>query len=377
LAARARTPQEVVDSLFAHAVNEKLLTSTTFRRGRFGIIFSILASEISIWEQYLLYIIKECFLQSATEEQNIERLAAPLRYRFPAKPSRVKLTFYWTVPFDDRPSSITIPYLHIAETEGRDPIQYLTTEERVLYSEQDYVTVSAKSRITGMETKVNAGDLVVCEPRLLNVGVINEEESWGGADQESIEELKENALIARYALEKGTLGALISLLYSEGLTPNNYNLVENNNGFGNFSIYIDTTVDDQVEYIKQQLKNEKAAGIYVVCQKAEPVYVDFDFDVNVANPADLLPNERKMLKQDLTKAFSDFIDNNGVGKKIMLSQATHYLYEELLYKYEIYDIEITPQNLISQQDSRGNILVEEYEVVKPNEINIEIITDLE
>jgi hypothetical protein len=373
---RVRTPTEVLDSLFAHAVQEELLTSSTFRRGRFGIIFAILASEIANWEEYLSYIIKECYLQSASEDQNIEKLAAPLRYRFPSRPSRTLLTFYWTIPYEQRTTDVTIPYLQIAETEGTDPIQYLVTEEKTLYKEQEYIKVRAQSRLTGKDTKVNAEELCVCEPRLNGISSLNEEASWGGTDQESIEELRENALITRYSLEKGTKSTLEGVLRENGLYSGDYNLVENNHGYGNFSVYIDTTVEEQIQEIKVELSRIKAAGIYMTCQVATPLYLNLNFEVKISNPADLLPTERKILKQDLEQNFTEFVKNNGVGQKIMMSRAIHYLYEKLLSKYEIFDININATELISQKDEDGNILLEEYEVAKIKTINTEIITDL-
>ena len=377
MAVPARTPTEIVNSIFAHAVREGLLTSTTFRRGRFGILFSALSSEMGNWEGFIQYLMNEGYLVSATEEDNIEKLAAPLRYRAPAKPSKTNLVFYWTVPAEERPEDVTIPIFQIAETIGTDPIQYVTLEETVLYREEEYVRVRAQSRLTGYDTYVGAESLKMLEPRIPWVAVNNEEESWGGSDQEPIEEVRTNAMISRYALEKGTRGALEWAMREEGFYTNDYNLVENQHGHGNFAIYIDTTIDEEIEYLKKQLFKEKAAGIYMVCQKATPVLIDFSFIIKIANDADLTPKERQSLKQDISQIFGDFIRYNGVGRKIMMSKATHYIYEKILDKYEIYDIHIEPlMNVDQSMDEDKNILLKSHEVAKINTINIEVTTDL-
>ncbi len=376
LAVPARTPTEILDSIFAHAKQEGVVTSSDFRRGRFGLLFAVLASEMGNWESFLQYLMAEGYLVTATEEENIEKLASPLRYRAPAKPSKTTVVFAWNIPAEERTQDITIPLFQIIETIGTDPTQYVTMEETVLYRESDYVRVKAQSRQTGYDTYVGAEELVVLEPRIFGVEVTNEEESWGGTDQESIEELRENAMIARYALEKGTKGALEWVMREEGFYTNDYNLVENKFGYGNFAIYIDTTVDDAVKYLEKQLFREKAAGIYMVCKKATRVFIDFNFIVKVANDADLTPKERKSLKQDLELTLSDFIKYTGVGKKLMTSKATHYIYEQLLNKYEIYDIVIEPLGISQDIDEDNNILLEDYEVAKINSINVEVVTDL-
>lgn len=376
MAVPARTPTEILDSIFTHAQSEGLVTSSDFRRGRFGLLFAVLASEIGNWENFLQYLMAEGYLVTATESENIEKLASPLRYRAPAKPSKTTVVFSWTIPPEERTSDITIPLFQIIETIGNDPIQYVSMEEAVLYRESEYVRVKAQSRLTGYDTYVGAEELVVIEPRIYGVEVNNEEESWGGTDQESIDELRENAMIARYALEKGTRGALEWTMREEGFYTNDYNLVENKFGYGNFAIYIDTTVDEAVKYLEKQLFREKAAGIYMVCKKATRVYIDFSFIVKVANEADLTPKERKSLKQDLDLALTDFIKYTGVGKKIMISKATHYIYEKLLDKYEIYDIVIEPLGISQDLDEDNNIILEDYEVAKINSINVEVVTDL-
>ncbi|MFZ3130698.1 MAG: baseplate J/gp47 family protein [Desulfosporosinus sp.] len=371
-----RTPTEILESLFSHAVQEGLLTSTSFRRGRFGVLFAALASEMGNWEGFIQESMNEGYLVSATDGDNVEKIAAPLRYRAPAKPSKTTLVFSWDIPYEERTADITIPLFQIIETVGIDPIQYVTMQESILYKEEEYIRVKAQSRLTGHDTYVGEETLTVMEPRIQEISVINEEESWGGSDQESIEELRTNAMIARYALEKGTKGALEWAMREEGFYTNNYNLVENKNGHGNFAIYVDTTIDEEVEYLKKQLFKEKAAGIYMICQKATPLYVDFNFIIKIANDSDLTPKERQTLKQDIAQAFTNFIGYNGVGKKIMMSKATHYIYEAILEKYDIYDIQIDPLNLGQDVDEDNNILLEDYEVAKINTINVEVVTDL-
>ena len=307
MVALARSATEILDSLFNHAVREKLLTSATFRRGRFGILFSVLSSEIATWEQILEILRKECFLDTATTGENIEKITSPLRYRSPSKNSRSSGIFFWNVPYEQRAEDKIIPYGQIVETSETNPIQYITTETRTLYKEQDYIRIPLVSRLTGKDTYVEPETLVSLEPGINYVSVINDEESWGGADQETYEDLRTHSKSTRYALEKGTRGALELVLLECGLEKYQYNLVENIHGYGNFAIYIDTMVDEYVDYVKTVLQREKAAGIYMNCKAATQVLLDISFTIKIATPADLLPKEREMLKKDLTQAFTEFV----------------------------------------------------------------------
>ncbi|MDP3013387.1 MAG: baseplate J/gp47 family protein [Candidatus Subteraquimicrobiales bacterium] len=304
-------------------------------------------------------------------------MAAPLRFRAPATVSKTNLKFYWTVPFSGRINSFDVPIGQIAQTNEVNPKQYLTTREMTLYKEQEYVIIPAVSRLTGEDTYVQEETLKSLEPGRVNVAVTNPEESWGGRDQEADKDLRTNAMIARFALEKGTRSALVRLLDENGLKEYDYNLVENIHGYGNFAIYIDTTVDEFVDSVRRALNSEKAAGIYMICEEAVPLDLNLNMDIKVAQASDLLPKERENLKNELSQAFIEFVDINGVGQKIMMSRAIHYIYQQLLDKYDMFDLHINPMNLLSQVDEDNNILLKANEVAKINEINIEISTELD
>lgn len=371
----ARSATEIVDSLFNYAVQEKLLTSSNFRRGRFGILFSVLSTEMAIWEQVLELMQQECFIETAVLDESIEKICAPFRYRFPAKNSNVRLYLFWNIPDEQKTEDVDFTFGQIVETSESNPIQYVIAEDRTLYREQEYITVKAISRLTGLDTYVKEQTLNRLNPGVNGVGVINYEESWGGVDQESYSDLRENAKMSRFALEKGTLGALRLSLQEYGLQPYNYNLVENLNGYGNFAIYIDTTLDELIKDIKITLNREKAAGIYMICDKATPLNLDLDFEIKIASSSDLLPNERDMLKKDLNQTLSDFILKNGVGQKIVVSRAIHYIYNQLIDKYDLYDLNLSLSNYTGELDEDGNIILENAEVAKIENINYEIITE--
>ena len=73
-----RSATEVLDSLFSYAQSEGLITSTQFRRGRIGILFSVIASEIVNWEQTFQNFQQEAYLRTALLDDDVVEIAAPL-----------------------------------------------------------------------------------------------------------------------------------------------------------------------------------------------------------------------------------------------------------------------------------------------------------
>lgn len=357
-----RTATTIVTSLFSYAVSEGLLSSD-FERGRIGIMFAVIASELSIWEGVISEYQAQCFLQTVTNETLEGYLIEPLHTRTPAKPSDVIVKFYWGDTPTEQRTNTTIPYLQQIETAEENPVVYQTVEAVTLYADQDYTTVRARSYNYGADTMVDANELLNLNPSTTKILVTNPQPSWGGMDQEDLDTAKANAFAMRYNTEKGTRSSMELALINEGLKPYQYNLVDNAFGYGSFALYVNTQSDDLINDVKEILDANKAQGIYYVCKKATPVSVNFNFDIKLNGNADLLPNVRDALKADILSAFETFILKNGVGQKIILSKAVYHLFEQLLPKYEIYDIQISTVNTSLKTDTEGNLELEDDQVV--------------
>lgn len=363
-----RSATEVLDSLFSYAQSEGLITSTQFRRGRIGILFSVIASEIVNWEQTLQNFQQEAYLRTALLDDDVVEVAAPLHFRRPATPSYSTVQFSWDIEQEQRLTDVTIPVGQIVETANGNPIQYITLEEATLYTDEEYTTAKVVSRTVGDDTMVDAGELINLEPKIFTIKVTNPQASWGGMDQESIDDVRANALSARYSMARGTYDAMTYTLLTTGLKSYQYNLVDNCFGYGSFGVYVDTNIDEFLAKIKDAIESEKAEGVYYVCEEATPVSLDFTFTIKISNRGDLLPKVRQNLIADITSAFTDYVTNNGVGQKIILSKAVHYLYQQLLGNYDIYDIHVSANNTSATLDSDGNIELANNEVAKINNI---------
>lgn len=379
----ARNAYTIRDSLFAHAIERGLLVYP-FIQSRFGINYAILASEMVSWEEVLDAYENEAYLATATQEDNIEKTALPFYARHHATPSNTVLKIYWDIPANQRVDKV-FPALTVVTVAEANPIMYATMEETVLYSTVEYVLVPAKSLNVGADTMVEAGDLTVIEPSVAGVCVTNPEKSWGGTDDETITDVRDHALSARFSYERGTESAIrLELELNMGLQRWEYNLVDCAFDNGSFGLWVDTTVDDFLEAIGQRVDQIKGHGIYAVYNKALPIEFDFDFKIKVANNTDLTPIERENIANAVEESFKTFILKNGVGKKVIMSQAIHAIYTDLMNQTGLlsdktatvgfFDIHIQTLNNTYKLDDDGNIELERNEVIKVSNVTISIDT---
>lgn len=364
-----RSGREILDSLFSRAIISNFITSV-FEQGRIGILFSVLAAEMEVWEQVLEMYYNQFTLITATEEDAIVNIAAPLYPRHQATPSKVMLKFMKTET--EVIEDILIPQGTLVETSGANPIVYQTSQEVWLYEGQDWTTVLAYSVDYGSNTHVWANELTVLASLVDGVTVTNLQESWSGTDLELIEDVRVRALNVRPELEHGTEITIQNALKDYGLLEYEYNISEFYYNNGSFGIWIDTELDEELEEIDTLLKREKAHGIYCVCQKATKAYLPFAIQVNLALDHDILPQQRDRLKADVTQQIARYIEQNGVGKNLVLNKASHFIIQNLIDRYDIYDLDITSTNLSERQDEFGNIEIEEFEVIKPESITVSV-----
>lgn len=365
-----RTGQQILEAIFTTAVSDELINAK-FEQGRIGILFNVLAKEIEVWEGIIDYYNLESILTTATQEERIEQLAYPFYRRKLATPSKVILRFSRREP--GTAEDIPIPENTIIESAGIDPIQYYTVQNKTIFTGQDFVDVLAYSYSSGTQSAVLAGELTIINSSTIgDVLVTNENPSWGGSNVESIESVRRKALQSRYERERGTEQAIRNTIRGYGFEDYDYALVDREHGNGSFSIYINISEDHVIEEIYDIVKLNKAFGVYLTCQKTKPFSFDFKFAVNIAGDRDLLPDERRGLKDALTTYFRDYVRYNGVGNKIIISKAVHYIYERILLEYNVSDIEIDVDSHIDKQDTKGNIVLASDEVALVNNISFTI-----
>lgn len=363
----ARTPEEIEQDLWDSAIETELVTAG-LPTGTMGKLFKIIASELVDAELYYERSEEKCDLARCPSnyEDQIESLSSPFHFRTPAKQSYVIVR----ITRDDNGTGgdISIPIGTIIEEAAENPAVYQTIEAKILYDGLDTIDVVAISLEAGTHTMVAEDQLTIIE--LDNVTCTNPEASWGGEDQEPIDECRRAALTARYEYERGTQYAIDRALQEYGLESWEYNLVEYKFGYGTGGLYLDTTITQVVEEVQEIVDESKAHGVYIKVYEANRLPFSFEFETELALEKDLLPDERDRLKVDMEEAFRRFVLENGVGKKIIMSKIIHQIYEELLDNYELADIEISTDDYPGKVDSKGNIVLEVEEVVDIQSVSI-------
>lgn len=366
-----RSEAEVIESLFQHAVSEGLLDSTDYRTGRYGIQFGIFATEMVTWQTFHDYLQRESFLSTAIEEDNIRRHAQPFYSSISAKPCYNTVKIYWTIPFVNR-EQISIPGNYTIETLGQNPIQYLTLQNVTIYPEQDYIFVPVISRNAGKDNYVSSEQLVMLNSKIAGLSVTNLEASYGGRDEETITSVTDNALRARFTLEKGTSDAIDLELARQGLEYYQFNKVNAAFGGGSGAIYIDTTSNDYIKMIKEALQHTSAFGISLIVEQAIEILLDLSLTVRLYNIGDLTPNQRDNLISEINDNFKEYVLESGVGQKILMTKAIFYLFQHVSSTYAMAEVHIEPTNILDRKDEYGNILLDSNEVARINKLDITI-----
>jgi len=367
----SREGTEILDSIYQRAIDNGLITAK-FEQGRIGLLFSVIAKELQIFEQFIENYIAEMNLSTAQDPQAIELLASPYHMRQPAKTSSVILRF---TKDETVTTDFIIPYNTIVETSDLNPITYYTVEEKTLYKENDYVDILAFSTEAGSSTIVKPNTLIIIkENNLRGISVTNPEASYGGTNQEDLETLRRSALAFRYQLERGTYNALEEEIRDYGIELKDFNIVEGQYGWGSVSIFIDTVNKNVIREIERLCDQYKASGIYLTCEEVTPVPISFNFKIQISSRRSLYPEERNRLRDEISSIFRTLVDENGVGNSLILSQIISLIYHGLQGKWAISDIHIEVDGAPENIDEHGNIILESWEIVKVEELNIKVET---
>lgn len=365
-----RTEEEIRESLITRAEGEAGIVDEFQPRGRLDMLFSVLAAEFSTFETIIEDRLLETNIVTAQERDNIEKLAAP--FYLPVLATYCECIL--TVTRDGMVNGdIEIPLGTVFETSSTNPIQYVSTQEKWLYDGQNQIKLRVRAMNTGTASKINTGELnVVTNNLVAGITVSNPEGSWGGRDGDSDSDIKRGVLAARYEFESGLKTAIENAFREYGFPYYRYNLAEFEYGEGSGAIFVDTASDEELEDVRIYVDKEVGFGIYRRFEKAEPLEFDFSFVIRISAEQDILPNVRDALKRDVEDVFTDYIDTLGVGKNLVLSRATNWLYDQLLDTYELYSIVIDTSDYTNKKDEDGNLIFESNEVAKVSSVSVDI-----
>lgn len=366
----ARTEDEIRDAIFVNW-EDRGLVPRKFELGRLGLLAGGVATELATEEelQDLEQTESRLVTCSLSDEKNVETLAAPYHWRVPARASNVYVTF----TRGDAVGDVSIPAGTEVRQVKRNPIVYTVISDATLYSEMNEITVICVSTTVGIDSMVGPDSLIVTD--IAGVTVTNANESWGGKDIEPIEDVKNKALGFRYTMEMNNDAALKTALRDYGLSKHEFKVVDMAWGNASFALYIKTESDEVLREVTEIANTVVTTVIRRTVEKAVKVPILFDFDITVSSDREFLPSERDTFIAELSNAFTDFVTFNGVGERYVNSLAKHNLYQLLLEKYPISEIDIAPGGNLEKIDYEGNITlgVNEYLDISDLDVSITVV----
>lgn len=257
---------------------------------RFGLVFSAIATELNVVVSLIESYMSQFTLQTCTDRVLVENMARMFAVRRLASKSKVVLKFY---RIGDNNESLKIPAGFNVQSSVDSKIIFKTISDVYLWKGMNYVTVLAYSTQVGSKTNVEAGTLTRFASNGYNtsIGVINEQASFGGYDDESIESLRNRANGFRYE-RNGTLRDIQRQMWLQGYSADRWTLIEPDDEFGTYTICIDTDSDNEFDDVRRALGYNRVAGITQVFKKATRLYVDLYITIYTTGRTDYTPTQK-------------------------------------------------------------------------------------
>ena len=373
-----REPEDIRDRLNTRIIDNSNEIYSIQERGRLDLITAGVAEEMWEWESFLSEIIDEGNLVTANIEENIENLAKPYYDRIYSNYGYVLARIKRNDSLDEdnvKPELFFIAANTFFSTDNLDPIQYKPIHDFRLYAGEDIVYVRCRSVEKGTHTSILEDSLNIVDGENSNlITVHNPARSWGAVDTQRIDIVRDNALNARFTLEKATLEAVKLKLEELGYVHSQYNIIEFVFGKGTYIIYIKTDSDVELNNLKIMLQQPvSGAGISYFVTNAVPSGVKFNFEIQLANNTKLTASEQTEFKADLLRVLQYHIEISGVGRTIYYAKLVRDMYDNLGIKWALNDIHVsTDRNNVNMDLDRVHI--QPYEYLDLLDVNINLKT---
>lgn len=359
------------------------LINNVFETSRIYIYYAVFARVWGNLTQTIAQYINNADIDVTTDEALLDKLLKPFIQKNYAKVAKVILEFT-RINFDT-PSNIFIPREFEVMTEGNDPIIFRTAESRILWKESNKVLIPAYSVEFGSLNNVMANTLTYFEDDTnalySEVTVTNPYPAYGATDEETAFDTRNRLDLFRYGRD-GSKEYLQSLIFDNGISYHEYNIVEYWDGFGSVLIALDTGDNEEKYYdVVQSIEALKKGGIkYYYCM-VRPIYANFEVIVRVTGDDMYTEYQADEIEQHIFTAVQLFFDNQMyVGRKLSKNRLEAFILQYLVdERYDIYDLEINvePNSDVEVDGVTKQIKINEFERLKPNKVFTKIEYNVE
>jgi len=321
------------DNLISSGMVNRRIDST-----RIGLVFSAIATELSVAISLIESYLGQFTLQTCTDKVLVENMARLFVVRRLASKSKVVLTFYRTNGYE---SSVRIPAGFAVQSNEDSKIIFKTIQDVFLWKGVEETSVLAYSIQSGSEYNINAGVLTEFEDNGFNayIGVINYEPSYGGYDDEDIEDLRGRASGFRYERD-GTVADIQRQLMYEGYTYDKWSLIEPEDEYGTYTICIDTDAEEEFQDIQNILSYRHIPGITQVFKRATRLYVDMNILVHTTGNKDYTAAEKDEMYSIVNEEIQRFfVSNCTLGQSLNVRNLNAALIDALV-GYQVTSVDI-------------------------------------
>lgn len=210
-------------------------------------------------------------------------------------------------------------------TEEGIVVQFLTIEEANLLIGQTSVDVPIEATEGGSNGNVAPSAIrVINDPPTGIEGVINNESTAGGEEEEIDEELRERALAALETAGKGTLEAIKFYVNSiEGIRE--VSVVDMARGIGTIDVLVlgelTPLPQEKIDEIEQKIDEVKSAGIDSLLKQPELITQNVTVTLQLENGYALTDE----IKDNVAIAIKEYINDLSIGERMILNQLRKYI----------------------------------------------------
>lgn len=358
------------------------LINNVFETSRIYIYYAVFARVLGNLTQTIAQYINNVDIDTTTDEALLEQLIKPFVQKKDAKVAKVILKFQRRsdIPANEY-SELFIPREFEVMTEGDDPIIFRTAESRILWKDSYSVLIPAYSVEFGSINNVMANTLTFFDDLTFGeIQVTNPDAAYGGRDEETAFDTRNRLDSFRFA-RNGNKEYLQNLLFDNGLSYHEYNLIEYWDGAGTVLIALD--VDSQEEYydIVQNIESNKRDGIRYHYCRVNKVYANIEVVVKVTGTRMYTDYQVNEIEGHIFTATKLYFNNQiYVGRKLSKNRLEAFILQYLVdEKYDIYEIElnVVPESDAEFDSESQQIIINPFERIVPNKVFTKVEYDID
>lgn len=365
------------DSILAqlNSIAQELgLIKEVFETSRVYLHYAVFARVFGHISQIIAQYYDSNDLDNTTDEALLEQQIKYLIQKRDARVAKVILKFSRRSDFSGKTEDILIPRDFEVRTESEDSetaIVFRTAESRFLWKDTFSVLIPAYSVEVGSINNVANDTLTFFDDNefFSQIEVTNPNPAYGGSDEETAFDARDRIDIFRYGTG-ATKDAILDILYDNGISYYESNIVEYFNGFGTVLICIDTQSEEEFRDIIANIEAQKPGGIQYQYSMADYVYININVNLKMVSEKSYTPYEKDEIEHSIKDAVEIFFANQiYVGKNLSVNRLESFILQYLFdARYNIYEVDISIDNNSSLKvDSEtGQLKIEEFQRLYPN-----------